>query len=316
MRLSIVIPVYKVEATLRRCIDSVASQNFGDMEIILVDDASPDKCGHFCDTIAEGDKRIKVLHHKANKGLSAARNTGISIATGDYITFVDSDDHIARGTYQALMSEIDAHPEYDILEYPVCEHYDSSGQHLLKFRHRTFTDMAQYWLEGQVYRHTYAWNKIYRIGLFDNVAFPEGKNFEDVWTLPQLLRQCHTVATTDAGLYYYTNNPNGITRQATATDLASHLQAHISVIRRLHPTPSEKTFPSFLTDAFARYYASVLNIMLDVGDKTSSSNQNNEHLLQSFPILPYKQTIKLRLLHLLGQKRLCQIHKLLRHARL
>ena len=89
--ISVIVPVYKVEEFLRDCIDSILNQTFGDFELILVDDGSPDRCGQICDDYAVKDNRIKVIHQE-NKGLSGARNVGLEVMTGNYITFIDSDD--------------------------------------------------------------------------------------------------------------------------------------------------------------------------------------------------------------------------------
>ena len=148
MKLSVIIPVYRVEHTLERCIESVLRQRVDGMEVILVDDGSPDSCPRLCDEWSLRDSRIKVIH-KSNGGLSDARNAGIELASGSYITFVDSDDFIAPDTYEPLLSIIG---DADILEYSVAE--------WLALPDRTFTDTNRYWLETQAYLHTYAWNKI------------------------------------------------------------------------------------------------------------------------------------------------------------
>ena len=103
MKLSVIIPVYQVEATLNRCVESVIGQTFTDLEVILVDDGSPDSCPQKCDEWAEKDSRIHVIH-KNNGGLSDARNAGLNMATGDYITFVDSDDYIDSRMYEELIN--------------------------------------------------------------------------------------------------------------------------------------------------------------------------------------------------------------------
>lgn len=100
-KVSVIIPVYKVENTLKRCVDSVMNQTLTDLEIILVDDGSPDGCPEMCDKLAELDSRIKVVH-KENGGLGFARNSGIEVATGDYVAFVDSDDYIESNMYESL----------------------------------------------------------------------------------------------------------------------------------------------------------------------------------------------------------------------
>ena len=99
------------------------------------------------------------------------------------------------------------HQDYDILEYPVYVHYGSSSkQKLLTFQPSVYRCMTDYWFETKAYQHTYAWNKIYKRELFCSVSFPEGRLFEDVFTLPKLLDKCMTIATTDKGLYYYFDN--------------------------------------------------------------------------------------------------------------
>ena len=100
-KISIIVPVYKVERYLENCIESIINQTFKDFELILVDDGSPDRCGLICDNYAKKDERIKVIHKK-NEGLSAARNSGIQIAKGEYIAFVDSDDCINKNMYETL----------------------------------------------------------------------------------------------------------------------------------------------------------------------------------------------------------------------
>ena len=104
MKISIVVPVYKVEDYLPNCIKSITNQTHTDFELILVDDGSPDRCGHICDQFAARDPRIRVIHKK-NGGLSSARNTGVAAASGDYILFLDSDDTWASDDFLARVAE-------------------------------------------------------------------------------------------------------------------------------------------------------------------------------------------------------------------
>lgn len=300
MKLSIIIPVYRVEATLNRCVESVLRKHCEDIEVILVDDGSPDLCPQMCDEWAQKDQRIKVIH-KQNGGLSDARNAGIDIAQGDYLTFVDSDDFIAKNTYTPLMQTLTKHPEIDILEYPVYVFYQSSKQHLLGFPdEKTYQDMDAYWYEGQAYLHTYAWNKIYRKELFETVRYPVGIVFEDVHTLPRLLQKSNVVATSNTGLYYYCSNKDGITATADGRALSLLLQPHAEIISNSSRRDSY----------FQQYYLHVLNIQMDVFELTGKA-----------PILPlihltphyFKgvQRIKATLLNILGIKRLCKLNKIL-----
>lgn len=303
MKLSIVIPVYQVEATLSRCVESVLSQSFEDDEIILVDDGSTDRSAEICDSYATSDYRIRVVH-QPNKGLSAARNAGLDLAAGDYITFLDSDDFIGDNTLSILMTRIDAHPDYDILEYPVYWHYGSADQRLLKFGVKTYDEMRDYWVDCKAYQHAYVWNKIFRRSLFDGVRFPVGQLFEDAYTLPLLLKKAHLVATTEEGVYYYTANPDGITNNP-GSGLSSLLETHIRQLEDLG-----------MTEELSEYYAHVLNIQLDVYRATKSAPILPVPHISSSAIrsmdLPWKSRVKLRLLKLLGIKNLCRLNRLLR----
>lgn len=288
LKLSIIIPVYQVEQTLRRCIDSVLSQSFTDWEMILVDDGSPDGCPDICNDYSNNYDKIIVIH-KENGGLSDARNAGINVANGEYITFIDSDDYLGEETLAKIMTIMYNHPEYDILEYPVFEHFSHlKKEHHLTFENCEYSDMRSYWLDAKTYCHTYAWNKIYRKSLFASVKFPFGKLFEDAYTLPLLLKKAKVVATTDQGMYFYSHNADGITVNADGKALAGLLEAHLKVLPEM---------------ADAEYYAHVLNIQLDVYEQTGDD--------PIIPILPYYTTWKLKLLHIIGIKRLCKLNKTL-----
>ena len=136
MKLSIIVPVYRVSGTLRRCVDSIVSQTFKDWELILVDDGSPDDCGTICDEYAGKDDRIRVIH-KANGGLSDARNAGLKVAQGEFVTFVDSDDYIRQDTYEHVMKFADEEDELEIIEYPIRTHQRAGTEirqhHLSRF---------------------------------------------------------------------------------------------------------------------------------------------------------------------------------------
>ena len=282
MILSVIIPVYCVEDTLNRCVESVLRQNVSDMEVILVDDGSTDKCPKMCDDWGERDAHIRVIH-KQNGGLSDARNAGIDVAKGDLITFVDSDDYLADNTYRPLLALMS---DCDILEFSIANK--------LALQDRIYHDIGEYWLKERVYRHTYAWNKIYRRQLFENIRFPKGKVFEDAYTLPLLLKLSKTVRTTSKGFYYYSENPNGISAKANGQQLAQLLEAHLS---NGLPVDDE-------------YYMHLVNIQMDVWEQTKC------------PItLPLRQVktsalcgrvkIKSTTLNLLGIKPLCRINKII-----
>ena len=287
MRLSVIIPVYCVENTLDRCVESVIAQSIADMEIILVDDGSPDHCPELCDEWAKKDSRIRVIH-KEHGGLSDARNVGIDAATGEWLAFVDSDDELGEGTLEKVLPMME---NYDIVEFPFYRAYGSEQQHLCTFEPKVYENMEEYWLKGRGYDHTYVWNKIYRKSLFDHVRFPKGKLFEDIHTLPLLLQQAHRIATTDQGLYYYHWNDKGITATADGQALESLLRANLNV--------------TWMDDL---YYMRVLNIQISVYERLK-----NEILLPYRPVhigtkgLRTAEKIKVVLLRVLGVEGVCQL---------
>lgn len=282
MKLTVIIPIYRVEATLNRCVESVVEQQILEMEIILVDDGSPDNCPQMCDDWAEKDARIRVIH-KENGGLSDARNAAIDIAKGDYITFVDSDDWISPNTYAPLIEQIG---DNDILEYSIAER--------LLLTDTTYEDITDYWLKEKAYTHTYACNKVFKRSLFEDIRFPKGRIFEDVYTLPQLLRKARKVSTTANGFYHYTDNLQGITATAGGEGLALLLETHI-----------HSGMP--IDD---RYYMYLVNIQMDVWEQTGKQPMLPLRHIRTSNLFG-KLKIKALFLKILGIKNLCKINKLI-----
>lgn len=210
--ITIVVPVYKVEQYLEKCINSIINQTYENLEIILVDDGSPDNCGKMCDEYAEKDTRIKVLHKK-NGGLSDARNAGIEIAKGRYISFVDSDDYITEDYVEFL---------YNLLldnevKVSICSHtviYDT-GLTLEKATNEYNVIPAKTAIERILYDEgldTSAWAKLYETALFKDIKYPKGKLFEDSATTCKILSLCDKVAIGSESKYFYLIRNNSITK--------------------------------------------------------------------------------------------------------
>lgn len=236
MKLSIIIPVYKVANTLQRCVESVMCQLPKESDIILVDDGSPDECPVLCDKLAERYEQITVLH-KENGGLSSARNHGLQHAKGEYITFIDSDDELAKNTLNSLMQIVLQHPEYDIIEYPISVHHGHATQHVESYGDSVWTSAQKYWIETRAWNHCYACNKIFKRKLFSKVRFAEGRFFEDLLCYPQILRLNPTIATTSQGLYKYTYNEGGISALPNRNKLTQLLKAEIQAAKTMHTLP-------------------------------------------------------------------------------
>lgn len=222
MKLSVIIPVYKVEHTLERCVKSVLEQDVDNIEIILVDDGSPDNCPAICENLAESNNRIKVIHKK-NGGLSDARNAGLDIATGEYVTFVDSDDYLMADTYPVLIDLLQCHQDVDMLEYILKQ--EDNKRHKVELNDEVFCSSKDYWLKTMAWKHAYAVNKIYKRSLFNGCRYAKGHTFEDLLILPQLLRHCSKIATTTRGTYVYTVNMDGISKKVNIKSVYSLLVA-------------------------------------------------------------------------------------------
>lgn len=231
MILSVIIPVYKVEQTLDRCVESVLRQDVPDMEIILVDDGSPDTCHQMCDAWAEKDRRIKVIH-KQNGGLSDARNAGIDVAKGDFITFVDSDDYLNEGIYAAMLGNMSKMPCIDIMEFSInCIGWDKID---ITYTNQLYSSAREYWQQTRAWNHAYVWNKIYRKKLFEGVRFPVGKLYEDLWILPEILQQNPIVATSSIVGYNYCANVNGISAVPDSENLKQALLAEQNLAKAMN----------------------------------------------------------------------------------
>ncbi len=184
---SVIIPVYKVEKYLRKCVDSVLSQTYKNLEIFLVDDGSPDNCGKICDEYAKKEARIKVIH-KQNGGLSSARNAALDVCTGEYITFIDSDDCVEPTYVEKLY---DAIKKYDC-DISVCgdNFVDESGRVLKQtnFKEDFYKkDQSFEFFYGTINRH-FAWGKLYEKHIFEELRYPNGLNYEDTYVVPEICK--------------------------------------------------------------------------------------------------------------------------------
>lgn len=208
----VIVPVYKVEPYLRRCLDSILGQSFSDFLLVLVDDGSPDNCGTICDEYARLDKRVHVIHQE-NAGLSAARNAGIDWCAAnpqiEWLTFIDSDDWVHPLYLQTL---IDAAEKSRTL-VSACAYARTSGEELDVSAMDISFDK---WNAKQFYTEkctsaTVAWAKLYRKHCFERMRYPLGRIHEDEFVTYQMLFQSKEVAYTPAPLYAYYVNPQSIT---------------------------------------------------------------------------------------------------------
>lgn len=209
--ISVIVPVYNVEQYLEECVDSIIEQTYKNLEIILVDDGSLDRCPEICESYKDKDNRIVVIHQE-NQGLSAARNSGILAAKGEFIAFVDSDDYINRHTYEKM---IKAQQEYeaDIVACGVKVFNDGE-----KPEEKVTSDVSIYSVSEVLKTYLYddsnisviACNKLYRRKAFDNVLFEKGRLFEDFIPITKIIISSSKIVSVDSELYYYRHRENSI----------------------------------------------------------------------------------------------------------
>lgn len=296
--ISIIVPIYNVEKYLRQCIDSILSQTYTNLEIILVDDGSKDKSGDICDYYKEKDARIKVIH-KTNGGLSSARNAGLEIATGEYIGYVDSDDYIAPDMYECLLKALEQHPEAGVVSTGTLMFNDGKDNYKPMNEEwerdvDTFTKAEDYCIKNLSNKtHVVVWNKLYRQEVTKDIKFLEGRNNEDAryeFDLSKILikKGLGFIETTGHG-YYYRLRENSIssdTKKPVLIDTVLNLEDMIA-----ETGPEEKKLLDFLQWKHIHYLMYLLDSII-TKDKQREKYWDEYHAkLSRIPLETVKRTL-------------------------
>ncbi len=238
--ISVIVPVYKVEPYLRRCVDSILGQTFSDFELILVDDGSPDSCGAICEEYAAKDQRVHVIHRE-NGGVSAARNTGIdwvfANSGSQWITIIDSDDWIHR-QYLSLLLDAATRQNVPIsmCRYSRTLSADQPQNQLSNVPIKTLSPGEAYIFNSEEAGvSSFAWGRLYHRSCFVQIRYPEGKLWEDLFTTYKLLYACPGIAVVDAVLYYYYQNDAGIVRSPWRTQKLDSLGGYEQQLQFFSP---------------------------------------------------------------------------------
>jgi|SRR5690625_62624 len=209
VKISIIVPVYNTERLLPRCINSILSQSFRDFELILVNDGSTDKSGEICDCFSKRDRRIIVIH-KENGGSSTARNTGLVVAKGDYIGFVDSDDYINKYMYEILyknatnyFSDIVICSYEDIYDDQYCTSYKFEDNKEVQHFNNIDALKQMYMSKTKYITYVVPWNKLYKRNLFGGIKYEVGNMYDDETVAHKLLYNSHKITFINSNLYYY-----------------------------------------------------------------------------------------------------------------
>ena len=323
--ISVIIPVYKVEAYLEKCLNSVINQTYSNLEIIVIDDGSPDNSGNIADLFAKKDSRISVIHKK-NEGLSAARNTGISIATGEWISFVDSDDWLELNMYEFLIQAIEE-IDIDLIIFKGYRDYDNSKyEEINSFENDFFTtdkDIINRLQLATMY-FTYApfspsvqgypWNKLIRTGLIKDNELSFSTNVranEDIIFNLHLFQHALKVQYCNISLYHYRYNETGITIKYTPDRLNVDLEVYEEM----------KRIGKYYQLGDDYYDAMNVRIVWNtwkLAERTYFNKYNKQHLLRK--MIDYSLALKTNYLYNAFEKvdrsmltRVCRFITILRH---
>lgn len=299
--ISIIVPVYKVEAYLSRCVDSIVAQTYKNLDIILVDDGSPDNSGKICDEYAEKDNRITVIH-QANGGLSDARNAGIAVAKGSYLTFLDSDDWVPPEYIDYL---------YDLLKetgsaISLCNFLKTTTEELpVVIEPEMVTVMkndailAKYIDLGDDFHPqlVMACGKLFEASLFETIRFPVGRLHEDEFTTYKLFHFAPQTVLSKKPLYYYWQREDSIMgetgfRLQNKLDYMDALAERAAFFHEVgRPALSDRTYKSLFSEALS------VNLQLDERKETEAKAAVMQKLSKAHDELKRTGRAKLSLLY-------------------
>ena len=248
--ISVIVPIYNVENYLERCVESIIHQTYKNLEIILVDDGSPDNCPQMCDEWAKKDNRIKVIH-KENGGLSDARNAGTMIASGELVAYIDSDDWIESKMFEDMYnrmqkdgSDIVASGVNWVEEDGSLIRVESSEIDCVLDRTESMTELL-----GDRKFKQHVWNKLYKFKLIKNIPFEKGKYHEDVFWSYQVVGSADRVSVMTKSYYNYVQRSNSIMGESYS-------------IKRLDALDAMKQRCEYMSDHFPELYDKALNVYI------------------------------------------------------
>lgn len=239
--ISVIVPIYKVEKYLDRCVESIVNQTYKNIEIILVDDGSTDSCPQMCDKWAAKDNRIKVIHKK-NEGAGKARNIGLDVCNGNYVSFIDSDDYISDDYLARLYSFID--DEIDIVE---CEYLIVEDNNALFSRSEPIanrcdvTDALRQSILERAFKQV-IWNKLYKKSVISNYRFPEHYKIDDEFWTYKVIANCKNLIHINSQLYAYRQQHNSVMHT-------------LSIKQRIQPIIAKKERVDFISERFPCLYS-------------------------------------------------------------
>ncbi len=291
MKLSIIVPVYGVAKYLPKCVDSLLAQDISDYEIILVDDGSPDECPQICDEYSTKYSNIKVVH-QANAGLSAARNSGISIAEGDYILLVDSDDYLQPNVLGALMKQVER-DNLDVLRFRY-QNVRESGEVFVPHEgmKSNYNDYSSIPIDGLSFLNERMWVQCYVVQflvkseIVRQELFTPGIYFEDTDWTPRMLLRAKRVASADLIVYNYLWREGSITlSQKDIAKMLKQLQDKLALIGKLNTLGNSVACRRWFDGMISGL---VINVVGIISQYFYAGRKEYIKQIKSFGVLPLK----------------------------
>ena len=299
--ISVIVPIYGVEKYLEKCVDSIINQNYKNLEIILVDDGSPDKCGEICDKYKEKDKRIIVIHKK-NGGLSDARNEGIRKANGKYLVFVDSDDYIDEKLVETLYltvkkdnTELGICNRFEDFEYKkknnLVKSFQNNHNHLIMDFNQALIELCSFNLFDMS-----AWAKIYKRDLFKEIQFPVGKLSEDYYIMYKLFEKAKKISYINEPLYFYNQRKGSISKNGRINyDYKKAAKEQMVYIENKYPK-----LKKYVRTAYALSNMTIFNWYIKNRGYLPNTKEYNE----------LKHEVKINIKYILENEKLSKMRKL------
>ncbi|WP_130858643.1 glycosyltransferase family 2 protein [Gracilibacillus phocaeensis] len=268
-KVSIIVPIYNVEPYIHRCLDSIIHQTYSNLEIILVDDGSPDDCGKIANDYQQTDRRVHVIHQE-NAGLSDARNQGVKRASGDYTMFVDSDDWLKETMVEMMMTYMISY-QADVVQTAFYYAYQDKllvDQRYFKEHDRPVLlqqDRLMYELIANEKVKNFAWGKLYKTSFIRNIPFKKGVLFEDVFWAHHVMHQVDRYLILHQPMYYYYQRDNSIAATYTtrSLDMLKGLKERHRFVESNYPELMDTSYKLILKTSLIHYNLCTLNRSID-----------------------------------------------------
>lgn len=272
--ISVIVPVYNVEKYIEKCLDSVLSQTYSNLEILVIDDGSTDQSGIICDKYSKRDKRIRVFHKK-NEGLAAARNLALEYMMGDYVACVDSDDYLEKDMYECLMEKM--HEDIDIVTcginniYPV----DAHKRNYVSYR----AHECSIYDNQEAIRELFLWktisfsscDKLFRGKLFEGVRYPKGKVCEDLPVLYKLVSKSRNIVNIGKAKYNYIYRSDSISRKSFYDE-----KIYFAIFSQKILIDIQKNYPDIIEEALAWYINNIVSVLEDIIQSPKRKDYNKQ----------------------------------------